>query len=100
MSDNYFQDRANNEGKPVYVGPDNLNGGSHWIYPQVGAIRPCLGLLLPEKCILDIGHTGSCVTKPPVSQGFVTKNIKDGETVCSHGDRPFECVVCKAERGS
>ena len=33
MSD-YYQDRANKEGAPVYRGPDNINGGSHWVYPQ------------------------------------------------------------------
>ena len=33
-SDSYHQDQANKTGKPVYVGPDNLNGGSHWIYPE------------------------------------------------------------------
>jgi hypothetical protein len=58
-------------------------------------IRPCPGLLPPEKCVLDIGHLGGCVTKPPETGGFVTKNIKDGETVCEHGDRPFECAVCR-----
>jgi hypothetical protein len=33
MSD-YYQDRANKENRPVYVGPDNLNGGCHWRFPQ------------------------------------------------------------------
>ena len=31
---NYYQDRANKEGKPIYVGPNNVSGGSHWVYPQ------------------------------------------------------------------
>ncbi len=62
MSDNYFQDRANKEKRPIYVGPDNVKGGSHWIYPQEKTIRPCPGLLPPEHCVLDIGHEGSCVS--------------------------------------
>jgi hypothetical protein len=33
MSD-YFQDRANREGKPIYRGPDNVNGGPHFVYPE------------------------------------------------------------------
>lgn len=98
MNDSYHQDLANKTGSPVYVGPDNINGGSHWRYPQ-REIRPCPGLLAPEECGLDIGHLGSCVPKPPEEGGFVTENIKDGETVCAHGDRPFECVVCKIDRG-
>ena len=136
MSNSYFQDRANKEGRPVYVGPDNINGGPHWVYPT---IRKCPGLLAPEQCSLDIGHEGSCTpwpcldcvngkprkyetnyyegkwvhhdgngshlslckvqreesTKPPESGGFVTQNIKDGETVCEHGSRPFECAICR-----
>ena len=26
-----------------------------------------------------------------------TQNIKAGETVCGHGNRPFECHFCKVE---
>jgi hypothetical protein len=33
-------------------------------------------------------------TNPPERGGFDTKNIKDGETVCRHGARPFECGMC------
>jgi 5-methylcytosine-specific restriction endonuclease McrA len=33
-------------------------------------------------------------SKPPESRGFVTDNIKDGETVCRHGVRPFDCRIC------
>lgn len=33
-------------------------------------------------------------SKPPESRGFVTDNIKDGETVCRHGGRPFDCRIC------
>ena len=33
-------------------------------------------------------------SKPPESRGFVTDNIKDGETVCRHGARPFDCRIC------
>jgi hypothetical protein len=27
-------------------------------------------------------------------------DIKDGETVCVHSQRPFECPECRSERGS
>lgn len=37
LSDTYHQHQANKTGKPVYVGPDNLNGGSHWVYPHDAA---------------------------------------------------------------
>ena len=33
--------------------------------------------------------------KPPLSGGFVTENIKDGETICMHGARPFDCRICR-----
>jgi hypothetical protein len=33
-------------------------------------------------------------SKPPLSGGFVTDNIKDGETVCMNGARPFDCRMC------
>lgn len=69
MSDNYFQDRANKERKPVYVGPDNLDGKSHWVYPEAVEVahqpvnkRPCPGMEPPLHCVMDIGHEGSCVS--------------------------------------
>jgi hypothetical protein len=65
MNDNYHQDLANKTKRPVYIGPDNLNGGSHWVYPQE-QIRPCPGLVAPEECKLDIGHVGSCL---PTEEG-------------------------------
>jgi len=32
--ESYAQREANRTGKPYYVGPDNVRGGSHWVYPQ------------------------------------------------------------------
>jgi len=28
----------------------------------------------------------------------VIDTVKDGETVCEHGRRPFECGICQAKR--
>ena len=30
----------------------------------------------------------------------VLKTIQDGETVCEHGDRPFDCILCKEKRNA
>lgn len=47
---------------------------------------------------LEESENSNPSTKPPERGGFVTQNIQDGETVCIHGSRPFECVVCRRHR--
>ena len=52
MSDNYHQDLANKTGKPVYCGPDNLNGGSHWKWPEGKIARAVLSIDGSHACAL------------------------------------------------
>lgn len=63
-----------------------------------GEISLANSVFICPHCHRDAHHDRNprfFVSKPPDSGGFVTDNIKDGETVCEHMNQPFDCNICR-----
>lgn len=102
MNDNYYQNKANETGKPVYIGPDNVKGGSHWVYPQKtdsptatsGAICEFCGTRVINDC-LRCGAPQCC---PNCCMGIFSKASRDSDSLIEKLPMSYAAVIQNVAR--